>query len=646
MANAGNNGRTAKRPMSAKAPPVLPRAANFPHLKPTIEDRSDWYCLSLHGHLLIGKSQTTSEAQGFPQRTQAPTQSSYPAPRCTFNSPYKKLSRGSTFEKKRPKIIGLDKESLYDSTIQLKKSLNHFKEENDKLRAKLQQYDEESMKKNKLLQEMVSQLATSASVPKLTRSHKEASLVIALKQKIKELETENVELKNANMTIKKNIRLTKHYENDVANKTLEEECKRLRLMLEELINEKHVGSPSEYAELEGKMLEQKAIIKELKIKNLELSQELSRARDSERQILERIKEYEVQEQKVHREKQKVKRQRQEINEARERIAALENEKEELKAKIEELQSAETRREHDTSQIDVIEKLNSNIEKLKLEKEELKRRADASERKILEINREMREERNKAKEKEEEYTLKMLEERERLNQRIVRLDRELSAKSKELAENDKKVKEVETVKSLGAVREITKPAVQDKDLVHTKQWIKLVLLRYKKGLNELKEELFAEYKGEERISIKELTKIFQRPALSLPLMQAEDLSRYLIEPKDQPMVVYNKYSDKVMVEIRIKLDSFLSIDYPKDFYEKIQEATESAIDKIKDRFRYMKSSVEDVALENGKVELVQWLRICKDMFPGLTSLEKDCLIALMVTEQEDVKQLKFSVNKGK
>ena len=47
--------------------------------------------------------------------------------------------------------------------------------------------------------------------------------------------------------------------------------------------------------------------------------------------------------------------------------------------------------------------------------------------------------------------------------------------------------------------------------------------------------------------------------------AELLARFLIEPREQPALVYNKYADKLVVEIRIRLDSFLAIDYPRDFH---------------------------------------------------------------------------------
>ena len=46
---------------------------------------------------------------------------------------------GTTYEKNRPKNIMFDKEALYDSTIHLKQFINTLKDENGKLKARVQQ---------------------------------------------------------------------------------------------------------------------------------------------------------------------------------------------------------------------------------------------------------------------------------------------------------------------------------------------------------------------------------------------------------------------------------------------------------------------------------------------------------------------------
>ena len=118
----------------------------------------------------------------------------------------------------------LDKEALYDNAIQLKRVANILREENGKLKSKIQQYEEENMKKGKLMQEMMHQLSIPGNASSMPRAHKEVnitlenaqtSLINALKKKIKEYEAENSQLKEANSVLCKNIKLTKQRELEV-----------------------------------------------------------------------------------------------------------------------------------------------------------------------------------------------------------------------------------------------------------------------------------------------------------------------------------------------------------------------------------------------------------------------------------------------
>jgi len=535
----------------------------------------------------------------------------------------------------------LDKEALYDNALQLKKAVNILKEENDRLKARLAQSEEESSKKNKLLQEMVGQLANTTIPSQISKSHKETSLVLALKQKVKELEAGNAELMAANFNLKKDIRLTKQNEYEQINKAYEDECKRLRSMLDELLNSKNAGNPVEYVELEEKMLEQRSIITELKNKNKQLSQELASAKNSESQALDRLKENDEKESKSKKYKEKASKYKKEITDYKNQIDDLTKEIDELKLKIDELENINTKREQDTTQTDLVNKLTQEAEKMKKEKEELRKKADIAEKRVIEKEREMREERNKAKEKEEEYVLKSFEDKEKLNQRIVRLERELSVKAKELAENDKKSKEIEVAtKAIASARQDIKNIINEPELSYTKILFKIILIKSKKSLDDLKEIIFSEFSPEERISIKELTKIFMKPFIGLSNLDAENLSRFLIEPRDSDSIVYNRYADRVMIEVRIKFDSFLNLLYPKDFIGLLPKIAESSIQKLKPRFRYLKNAVEEITNDQNLMDALKWAQVCHTNCTELNNLEKDYLISIMVDEKNDLKHLDF------
>ncbi len=158
-----------------------------------------------------------------------------------------------------------------------------------------------------------------------------------------------------------------------------------------------------------------------------------------------------------------------------------------------------------------------------------------------------------------------------------VERELSSKNREIEASGKKVKESETIlKSLSEFRELVKNIVQDEELTCPKQAIHAYLINSGKGLDVLKQELFADFQGEERISIKEFVKILQKPPLKLKVNDAEDLARFLIESRDQPTVSYNKYADKLTIEIRLKLDSLLNLDFPKDLSARVPAIRQSAL----------------------------------------------------------------------
>eukprot|EP00826_Nyctotherus_ovalis_P042502 TRINITY_DN4378_c0_g1_i5.p1 TRINITY_DN4378_c0_g1~~TRINITY_DN4378_c0_g1_i5.p1 ORF type:complete len:280 (-),score=50.91 TRINITY_DN4378_c0_g1_i5:108-947(-) len=256
---------------------------------------------------------------------------------------------------------------------------------------------------------------------------------------------------------------------------------------------------------------------------------------------------------------------------------------------------------------------------------------------------MREAKLAAKENEEVYILKALEERERMTQRIVRLQLELEAKKKEIVANEIQSKVLnEVTKTLIGFREVSKPLVDYPQLVPVIHQFKATLINSKKPLSELKDQLFVEYKADERISIKELGKVFQRKPLYLPLAWTEDLARYLVEPRDSPEVAYNKYREILIADVRIKLDTLLNINYPTNLNSLIPNIMRNAVSKLKARITEIRRAVNTVVAERGELDSVTWIKICKDHLLEFSPIEHDCLVALMIDERNDVRSLEFSV----
>ena len=197
------------------------------------------------------------------------------------------------------------------------------------------------------------------------------------------------------------------------------------------------------------------------------------------------------------------------------------------------------------------------------------RSEEYRKRVFEKEREAREISIEAKEKEEAYILKGLEDKEKLTQRMIRLELELKSKNKVISELENRAKEIEEIppptdpNANPNAREVRKRLIEAMELRYVKYQFRMVLIKYKMTLNEIKEQLFSDYKPDERITIKELTKVFQKKPLELSVIDAENLSRYLIENRNQEDIVYSKYREKLTAGIRIKLDTVLDINYPKD-----------------------------------------------------------------------------------
>lgn len=71
------------------------------------------------------------------------------------------------FSKMIPRNISYDKEALYDSTLQLKMTINQLIEENMFLRAQTKKLEDEISRKNKLIDGMASQSGNATTMKQL-----------------------------------------------------------------------------------------------------------------------------------------------------------------------------------------------------------------------------------------------------------------------------------------------------------------------------------------------------------------------------------------------------------------------------------------------------------------------------------------------
>ena len=428
-------------------------------------------------------------------------------------------------------------ESLNDEIMQLKRKINILIKENDKLKVIAQKSREDCNKKNQLLQSLIGQSKSSGN-GNPSQNHVNAALIISLKEQIRELEADNKKYATENKIMKKDLQLTKKYEIEDANKAYEEECKRLRILLDEFsdnYNNKKIN-----IKYEERIQEQRSYIKELNERIRELSIELERSKEAENQLKENYKNAKIKNKLSNKRKEKLRRQKIVIEEAKERIAILLNENKRLEGRLQEqpqvkietilkgdIQLAKTPK-------NVVDELRSENERLRIEKENTKQISEYNAKQLFEKEKELRVVRTTAREREDEYVLKGLEEKERLTKRIVRLELQLKAMSKEPSPEDFNKPPAPAPApvpgSSGLIREVTNPRVQDIDIAYTKQLLRIVLINEEIRFDTLKKDIFDGYEPDEKISIKELGKILKKKPLILPTKQAENFARFLIEPR--------------------------------------------------------------------------------------------------------------------
>lgn len=136
--------------------------------------------------------------------------------------------------------------------------------------------------------------------------------------------------------------------------------------------------------------------------------------------------------------------------------------------------------------------------------------------------------------------------------------------------EEKTKELDELKSIQQNRkENKKKIVEESEILHSKYLIKINLIKEKIPTQKFLQELFLNYSNEERISIKELSKLlifYNRGRFNLTNEYSEMLARYLIESRDKAELDFNIYTDCLIPEITEKLNILFDVGYAFDTKE--------------------------------------------------------------------------------
>ena len=163
--------------------------------------------------------------------------------------------------------------------------MNRFKEENIKLKTRIQQNDQEMEKKDKIIQSLLLQQNNQqgASPIKAMRAPLENHLTLSLKKQIKDMKNEMKTKEEEILQLKKNFKTSKIQEIEVEAKMFADECLRLKRIIEEIVKEKQINLAG--GEVNERVYQQNAVINSLKNEN----QELRNALQKERQEVQKWK---------------------------------------------------------------------------------------------------------------------------------------------------------------------------------------------------------------------------------------------------------------------------------------------------------------------------------------------------------------------
>lgn len=457
--------------------------------------------------------------------------------------------------------------------------------------------------------------------------------------------------------------MTKLAEYESMLKVTENECARLRGMINELVASKFAGNPTEYIAIEEKLLEQTIALKEMRRQNAELSSALNRKSRENELLAAQLNDLEEELSKGLK-KGGGNKQRRTIAGYKERIMELVNEVNSLRAELS--RQTEINEEHARDNRTSIEIQQARVAmgEYRQKMEEAKSNEEAYKEKLGGLNRAVEEYKRRLEE-----TAKRLEEYKRhINDNAVdiarykadlnKMSEELSDKKESIKEAKSKLKTQETLhkkeiaqlqakieernfayEPLVEKESTLKPKASDiRDVVSEDEvsYIKLEarvrLIIAEVSKDKAMNALFADYNDNDSISIKELARRLSRTPLELSHEKSLSLARYAIEPRDSPKVEFDLHKEELVGTVRLALSRALEIPY--NFEEGLIEKT---LAKIKG------NQIQLLNQLNNKKSPKQWMKVFEVVDSSLTQLDKDILIAIGFEESKDITKLSAKVS---
>ncbi len=222
-----------------------------------------------------------------------------------------------------------------------------------------------------------------------------------------------------------------------------------------------------------------------------------------------------------------------------------------------------------------------------------------------------------------------------------MEREIEIKSKESVATPKPKDEPKKTLPQPAAADLRKLVSED-ELYQSKFYIRAKLL-----LNDLPaaayfDTLFDGYQlSKDTISVKEFTKLLGRKPVEVENSQAEQLARYLIEPRASSQVEFSQYRDRNLVEVKPAFEDFLGISYTftKGSLARLVSGT---LAKVKQKIPDIIKNLEAEKVSLSAINVKKWRAILQDTIPELDPIEKDVLIGLGLGSNGNKDMSKLSI----
>jgi len=420
-----------------------------------------------------------------------------------------------------------NEEQILKESLRFKQDANNFKLENIQLKTRIQQYEKEIEKKNKLIKSIMEQRESTQEGMFVKRQFDgETSTVLNLKRLIKELR-EDIKAKDELITgLTKNVKTAKIEEIELRIKVDTEECRKLRETLKEVIeNEK--GNDSyleEIRQIEEKLQEQSVTLANIRKEN-EQMEIIVKRKDAEL--------IELQEKATRTEAQRKKYLKENKEFTKSKIRLL-NEKKTLDKLRQQVAMLKVNKNEQP-----IEVYKIRIENLIKQQKELEEVLESKEKEIERL-------------KEECDPNKLADKRNNLYKEISKL----KAESKQCIHFNYSVDEDELEKMAKAKKPLEKAkAISIKEAEIVAMDLKYALMNLGISSGDIEKRMFKGYSSENTISIYEFTRLLIRITRRTK-SECESLARYIIEQKTNELQELNIFLEAKVGAVCKKLKELM------------------------------------------------------------------------------------------